>query len=173
MACPASPLSSGGEDAAALIALPATPAADGDPATTKWVLVVNLNPGAIAGGSGGQYFVGDFDGTRFTADDAGPYTPPPGDILADFEGPDYGDWTTTGMAFGTGPARGTLPGQQAVSGFRGGGLVDSFIDFDGAQGTLTSPEFTLSRDSVNFLVGGGAHAPRSRYRTSPACMPHR
>ena len=46
-------------------------AVDGDPAKTKWVIVVNLNPGGIAGGSGGQYFVGDFDGTRFTADDSG------------------------------------------------------------------------------------------------------
>ena len=46
-------------------------AVDGDPAKTKWVMVVNLNPGGIQGGSAGQYFVGDFDGTRFTADDAG------------------------------------------------------------------------------------------------------
>ncbi len=35
---------------------------------TKWVLVVSLNPGGIAGGSGAQYFVGDFDGRTFTAD---------------------------------------------------------------------------------------------------------
>ncbi|UZX01473.1 glycoside hydrolase family 32 protein [Arthrobacter sp. CDRTa11] len=41
---------------------------DGDPARIKWVLVVNLNPGAVAGGSGGQYFVGDFDGATFTPD---------------------------------------------------------------------------------------------------------
>ncbi|WLQ08127.1 glycoside hydrolase family 32 protein [Arthrobacter oryzae] len=41
---------------------------DGDPDNVKWVLVVNLNPGAVAGGSGGQYFVGDFDGVQFTAD---------------------------------------------------------------------------------------------------------
>jgi fructan beta-fructosidase len=41
---------------------------DGDPAHEKWVLVVNLNPGAVAGGSGGQYFVGDFDGATFTPD---------------------------------------------------------------------------------------------------------
>ena len=37
---------------------------------TKWVMIVNLNPGGIAGGSAAQYFVGDFDGTRFTADNA-------------------------------------------------------------------------------------------------------
>jgi len=38
------------------------------PGREKWVLIVNLNPGGVAGGSGGQYFVGDFDGTRFTPD---------------------------------------------------------------------------------------------------------
>ncbi len=35
-------------------------------ATTKWVLTVNENPGAPAGGSGTQYFVGDFNGITFT-----------------------------------------------------------------------------------------------------------
>ncbi len=32
-----------------------------------WVMKVGLNPGAPQGGSGEQYFVGSFDGTRFTA----------------------------------------------------------------------------------------------------------
>lgn len=41
---------------------------DGDAARTKWVLIVNLNPGGVAGGSGTQYFVGEFDGARFVAD---------------------------------------------------------------------------------------------------------
>ena len=57
----------------------------------------------------------------------------------DFEGADYGSWTATGTAFGNGPAHGTLPGQQAVSGFEGNGLANSFLDFDNSQGTLTSP----------------------------------
>lgn len=34
----------------------------------RWVLIVSLNPGGIAGGSGTQYFVGDFDGTTFVPD---------------------------------------------------------------------------------------------------------
>src|SRR5881296_1302615 len=34
----------------------------------KWVLIVNVGSGAPAGGSGCQYFIGDFDGTRFTLD---------------------------------------------------------------------------------------------------------
>lgn len=33
---------------------------------TKWVMIVNVNPGCYFGGSATQYFVGDFDGTIFT-----------------------------------------------------------------------------------------------------------
>lgn len=32
----------------------------------KWVLLISINPGAPNGGSGTQYFIGDFDGKRFT-----------------------------------------------------------------------------------------------------------
>jgi fructan beta-fructosidase len=38
---------------------------DGNPEDTRWVLIVNLNPGGVAGGSAGQYFVGGFDGVEF------------------------------------------------------------------------------------------------------------
>ena len=31
----------------------------------KWVLIVNRNPGAPAGGTGTKYFIGSFDGTQF------------------------------------------------------------------------------------------------------------
>ena len=34
----------------------------------KWVLICNLNPGGIFGGSATQYFIGDFDGKTFKAD---------------------------------------------------------------------------------------------------------
>jgi len=34
----------------------------------KWVLLQSLNPGGPNGGSGTQYFVGDFDGKKFTLD---------------------------------------------------------------------------------------------------------
>src|SRR5215217_7253434 len=97
-------------------------AVDGDRRHVKWVMIVNLNPGGIAGGSGAQYFVGDFDGTRFHADNVlGDYTPPAGDLYEGFEGATYGDWTTTGNAFGSGPAAGNVPPQQGVSGFLGQG----------------------------------------------------
>ena len=41
---------------------------DGDPNNTKWVMQVSLSKGAPAGGSGVQYFIGDFDGTTFRND---------------------------------------------------------------------------------------------------------
>lgn len=34
----------------------------------KWVLIISINPGAPNGGSGTQYFIGDFDGTQFISD---------------------------------------------------------------------------------------------------------
>ena len=34
----------------------------------KWVLLISMNPGAPNGGSGTQYFVGNFDGEKFTTD---------------------------------------------------------------------------------------------------------
>ncbi len=34
----------------------------------RWVLIVNRNPGAPAGGTGVRYMVGNFDGTRFVAE---------------------------------------------------------------------------------------------------------
>jgi fructan beta-fructosidase len=33
---------------------------------TKWILIVSINPGGPNGGSATQYFVGDFDGRKFT-----------------------------------------------------------------------------------------------------------
>ncbi len=44
------------------------PLAVSDSDSTKWVLLVSINPGAPNGGSGTQYFVGDFNGKKFTPD---------------------------------------------------------------------------------------------------------
>lgn len=41
---------------------------EGKPGQKRWVLIVNINPGGVAGGSGGQYFIGKFDGKTFTND---------------------------------------------------------------------------------------------------------
>lgn len=76
-------------------------------------------------------------------------------LIADFEGDTYGEWKAEGKAFGDKPAKGTLPNQMAVSGFKGKGLVNSYAGGDASTGTLTSPKFKVERDSLNFLIGGG------------------
>ncbi|PPF46901.1 glycosyl hydrolase family 32 [Pseudoclavibacter sp. AY1F1] len=55
---------------------------------TRWVLVVSMNPGARAGGSGTQYFVGDFDGTTFVAE-----------RLSTSDDPDSYDWLDYGRDY--------------------------------------------------------------------------
>jgi levanase len=140
-------------------------AVDGDKNNIKWVMVVNINPGGVAGGSAGQYFVGNFDGTTFTSETTKPIaTLPPGTVLAGFNDGTYNGWTVNNEPgnrmngpFTDAPAAGTIGGQQAVSGFTGAGLINSFNDGDWPLGSVQSPTFTVTDDYVNFLVGGGKH----------------
>lgn len=78
-------------------------------------------------------------------------------VFADFEGADWGGWTALGDAFDKGPARGSWPNQQPVTGFLGSGFVNTFVNGDKSTGSLTSPEFTISLPYLNFLIGGGNH----------------
>jgi len=84
-------------------------------------------------------------------------------LIADFEWETWegSGWTVIGEAFGPGPARGTLPRQMEVSGFKGDRLVNSFHGGDEPTGKLTSPKFTIERDYLNFLIGGGGHEGRT------------
>ena len=78
-------------------------------------------------------------------------------LVEDFEGADYGAWKIEGNAFGAAPAKGTIGGQNPVNGFKGKGLVNTFLDGDLSKGTLTSPEFKIERKYITFLIGGGIH----------------
>jgi sucrose-6-phosphate hydrolase SacC (GH32 family) len=44
-------------------------AVDGDSTKIKWVLFISVNPGGVTGGSGTQFFIGDWNGKEFVADD--------------------------------------------------------------------------------------------------------
>jgi fructan beta-fructosidase len=131
------------------------------PDKQKWVLIVSLNPGGVAGGSGSQYFIGDFDGITFTADatasEETSYTPPAGRSLGNFDNGDFDDWTVNGSAFGDAPATGTLSDQQYVFGWSGAGYINGYHGKDATTGTLTSPNFTIDKNYLNFLIGGGKH----------------
>jgi len=87
-------------------------------------------------------------------------TPPPKEkrkpiLYEDFEG-GYGKWKVEGKAFGKAPAVGTLAGQQAVNGYSGKRLVNTYLGGDDElQGKLISPRFTIERPFIRFLIGGG------------------
>ncbi|KAJ5775731.1 uncharacterized protein N7511_000742 [Penicillium nucicola] len=59
---------------------------DQDSYSSKWIMVVGLNPGGPPGtvGSGTQYFIGEFDGTTFTPD--------PSNVHPDNETANWLDW---------------------------------------------------------------------------------
>lgn len=137
----------------------------GAPGQKRWVLIVSVNLGSIWGGSGVQYFVGDFDGTTFVAEPSeavDAVTPPQGDLVADFEGDTFpAGWQVTGSAFGAGPATGSLDGQQHVGGFLGRRFASSFHGGDSSIGTLTSPVFMITKPFLCFQIAGGrSHATR-------------
>lgn len=64
----------------------------------KWVLLLSINPGSVAGGSGMQYFVGDFDGTTFTPQDVAPQGSDPTDFPWVDRGADFYAATTVSHA---------------------------------------------------------------------------
>ena len=67
---------------------------------------MDINPGGIAGGSGGQYFVGTFDGTRFMNDNPAATT-----LWAD-----YGKDFYASLSFSDLPARGRPPHLDGLDG---------------------------------------------------------
>lgn len=129
----------------------------------KYVLIVSVMPGAPNGGSGTQYFIGDFDGTTFTLDPEVQTTLQPvdsvfpkGEVFEDFEN-GFAKWRVSGSAFGSSPAQGAYSNQQVVSGYMGKGLANSHFGGDTSTGSLRSESFTLTKPYINFFVGGGSH----------------
>lgn len=62
----------------------------------------------------------------------------------------------TGPAFTGKTTKGKVQKQQTVSGYAGEGLLNTFDpNGDGQAGILLSPEFTISKRYLKFLVGGG------------------
>lgn len=83
-------------------------------------------------------------------------------VVEDFEGGTYGDWKVEGTAFGVRPAEANVAHfKNKVTGHQGSGLVNTYLPRDGAIGKLTSPEFSIERDHINFLIGAGGHAGKT------------
>jgi fructan beta-fructosidase len=124
-------------------------AVDGNPSNIKWVLVVSVQT------CNGQYFIGDFNGSRFTLDQQfinelsyNAYQPS-GTMLFDFErGID--DWKMEGNAFIESPSS-----AEGVLGKEGKRIISSAHNRSSSKGKITSPEFSITKNFINFLVAGG------------------
>ncbi len=91
-------------------------------------------------------------------------------LFEDFEKETYEGWTATGTAFGPGPMeKAKMPGYQGDVGSRGRRLVNTHNTRQGEDvgkgdahvGTLTSKAFTIERNYITLLVGGGGHAGKT------------
>jgi uncharacterized protein (DUF608 family) len=87
-------------------------------------------------------------------------------VFEDFEKETYEGWTATGTAFGGGPIeKAKIPGYQGDVQAQGKRLVNSHNTRQGEDvgkgdahvGTLTSKAFTIERNFISFLIGGGPH----------------
>lgn len=119
---------------------------DGRRSNTKWVLMLGLNPGGVAlpQGSGTQYLVGSFDGKTFTADENSVYPPQApidGTTFEDWSAPSFADssWTPTGDFVGRGPSDGQV--------------LTLWDKGDNSTGTLTSKNFTITTNYIQFQIG--------------------
>ncbi|WP_175727306.1 glycoside hydrolase family 32 protein [Burkholderia ambifaria] len=113
---------------------------DDDPRHIKWVMIVNVNPWSIAGGSGAMYFVGNFDGRTFVPDRVAPAGSDP----AQFRWVDHGaDFYAAGTFSGA-------PGARPVA-------IAWMSNWDYAAKAPTAPwrgAMTLPREFALKTMGG-------------------
>lgn len=125
-----------------LFELPVEGGASGE---RRWVLGVNLGDNGVAGGSGGQYFVGDFDGRRFT--------PVPG-------WPDEAQWMDYGADFYAAVSWNDLPprdGRRIWIGWASDWRYAEAIPTWPSRGLMTAPrEVTLKQTPAGYRL---AQAP--------------
>jgi hypothetical protein len=134
--------------------------------------------GPSAGALGGQQPVTGFEGDRlensFHGGDAatgtltsspfvlsadylnvlvgGGRNPAPSSLYTGFEDDALGaGWTTSGDLSGLAPVSSSLSGQVGAK------VLDTFDGDDSSTGAVRSPEFTITRDYIDFLLAGGDH----------------
>ena len=107
-------------------------------------------------------------------------------IFEDFEKSDWGKWEVQGNTFGSGPvAKADVPAYQGELGMEGERAVNSHASAgmdkspsqsgprDSKTGKMLSPEFTISRKYIRFLIGGGNYPNETGLRVlidgKPVC----
>lgn len=86
----------------------------------------------------------------------------PAATFESFEGDGFGEWQSTGSAFGLSPVHGKLDGMKSEpTAYANESFALSAHGGDEAVGTLVSPEFTIEEDYIAFLIAGGDHAGKT------------
>lgn len=80
---------------------------------------------------------------------------PAADEIPLFGQTDYGEWKATGNAFRKGPATGELLSGLEIENAGDNVVASSEIEGDGPAGSLTSPEFKISKRCIAFRIAGG------------------
>ena len=75
--------------------------------------------------------------------------------IGQFGKADYGDWKAIGTAFQKGPAFGDLLTKLEIENTFSASVASSEIEGDAPMGSLTSPEFRISKKYLSFRIGGG------------------
>ncbi|MNR92205.1 Levanase precursor [compost metagenome] len=108
----------------------------GDSQEEKWVLLISINPGAPNGGSGTQYFIGDFDGKRFTTDQK------------DIKWIDYGADNYAGVTYNDAPN-----GKRIFIGWMSNWLYARNTPTKNWRSAMTLPrELSLSKTNGNYVL---------------------
>lgn len=104
---------------------------------TRWVLLVSLNPGGITGGSGTQYFIGDWDGETFTTTQG-----------EEIKWIDHGRDNYAGVTFNN-----TDDGRRIFVGWMNNWEYSNTIETSPWRGAMTLPrELSLSSNNGNFQL---------------------
>jgi fructan beta-fructosidase len=113
---------------------------------TKWALIQNLNPGGANGGSGVQYFVGDFDGKTFTVDKA--FAQKVAKEKAVWL--DYGKDNYAGVTWNNVPQK---DGRRLMIGWMSNWEYANVVPTQGWRSTTTIPrELTLTKKGNNYSL---------------------
>ncbi len=108
---------------------------EGELGVRKWVLIVSINTGGPAGGSGMQYFVGEFDGKQFITDSSIP--------------PDSALWLDYGSDFYAGVTWSDIPesdGRRILIGWMSNWNYSREVPTSPWRGAMTVPRsLTLAR----------------------------
>ena len=136
------------------------PGRRGRPGDSRWVLKVDVNDGAPSGGSGGQYFVGGFDGKEFRPDDRRPDAPP--------------SWLDYGKDFYAAQAWNDAPGDRPVwIAWMNNLQYGNYVPTSPWRGAMTVPRRVALRDTPDDLrivqspVEGVRGLRRDRHRIDP------